>query len=336
MDNKEFRNEVYKKYNYYKNVKNDKFYNKPQYSTRLEIRKYGLNYVATFILVSLLISGVVYATSQYIKTIWKEPERYFYNDEKTVTEDDKKMVITEEEAKEIGISNLRKLNNKIGEVTTSYLNKEPSTNKIEWVIETDNNLEIRINAQNGEIYSFTNNELLNQTRNYIKSKEEAIAVAKEIYKDLEYEKKYELVEIKRIGQGKWEAYFSVKYNGIFNDYQSIRITFFTETKELIMLNIFDYDFENNPFEITEEIAINIVENKYGENNIKEISAKKDIRQMNTIMYQKENSLQDGEYRISNIVRNVWNVKVVDKQNEFVEYYYVDATTGEIIGGNQIK
>lgn len=336
MDNEKFREEVYKKYNYYKNIKKDKFYNKLQYNNSNSANKLIFSYVASFTIVCILITGFAYATSYYIKSIWKEPETYIYQEEKEITEDDLKKSITEEEAKEIGINTLQKMNSKIGDITTSYLNKGPSTNKIEWVLTTSNDLEIRINAKNGEIYNFSNNKLLNQTRNYKMNKDEAIQVAKEIYQNLAYEKKYDFVEINNIGNGKWQAYFSAKYNEIFNEYQSIRITFFAETKELVILNVFDCEFENNPFEITEETAINIAKKRYGEDNIKEISAKKDIKQMNAIIYQKENPLQNSEYRTDNIVRNIWNVKIIEKQYGFVEYYYVDATTGEVIGGNQIK
>lgn len=334
MDNKTFREEVYKKYNYYKDVKKDNFYSQHQY--RRNNNLLVLNRVACLLVVCILMTGMVYATTYYIKNIWKEPEEYIYEEEKKVTEEDKKEAITEDVAKDIGINKLREMNMKIGNIKNSYLNKEPSSNKIEWVIETDNNMEIRINAKTGELYNLSDNKLLNSNYSSKVTQDKAIEIANEIYKKLEYKKNYEFSNISNIGSGKWQADFSIKYNEVFNPYQCVRITFIPETKELAMINVFDYEFENNPFEITEDRAIEIAKGKYGEEKIREISASKDIQMMNTIMYQKERPSETGEYRTENIVRNVWNVKITEKQYGFVEKYFIDATTGEIIGGDQVK
>lgn len=334
MDNKTFRDEVYKKYEYYKNVNNDDFYNKKQY------KKHNstviINKVASFLIISIFVSGVVYATSYCIKNIWKEPEEYIYENEKQILQQDIEETITEDEAMDLGLNILKEMNMNIGNVKKNYLNKEPSTNKIEWVIETDNDLEMRINAKTGELYSFSNNKLLNSTNNLNLDKSSAIEIAKKIFTDLNYKNNYEFSYISDLGSGKWQADFCIKYGEIYNPYQCVRITFIAETKNLVMLNVFDYGFENNSYEITEEQAIDIAKNLYGEENIERILAKKDIQKMNTIIYQKENPASIGEYRTDNIVRNVWNVEIVEKQYGFVEKYFIDATTGEVIGGDQVK
>lgn len=61
-----------------------------------------------------------------------------------------------------------------------------------------------------------------------------------------------------------------------------------------MLNVFDYEFEDNPFEIQKEDAINITKNRYGEEKMESISAKKGIQKMNSKIYQKERHLETGE------------------------------------------
>lgn len=334
MNNQSFRNEVYKKYAYYKNIKDDNFFNKHQY--RKNNSNILLKKIATFLIIGIFTTGVVYATSNYIKNIWKNPEEYNYNESKQVVQKDIDESMTENEAKQIGLKTLKEMNMEIGKIKNSYLNKEPSIDKIEWVIETDNDLEIRINAKNGELYSFSNNRLLNSVNNSTLNEEAAIKVSKEIYNSLSYKKNYEFSCISNLENGKWQADYCIKYGDIYNPYQCVRITFIAESKELVMLNVFDYDFENNPYEISEEEALAIVKNKYGEENIKTISAKKDIQKMNTIIYQKENETTTGEYKIDNIVRNIWNVELKEKKYGFVEKYYIDATTGEIIGGNQKK
>ena len=334
MDNKSFNDKIYEKYEYYKNVKNDSFFNKHHYKQKNNI--VFLNNFIIFLMTVLLTTGVVYATSYCINNIWKEPKEYVYEEEKKVKEEDLENSITEEEAKNIGLKVLEKMNINIGNIENCYLNKSPGLNRIEWVIETDKDIEIRINAKNGEIYSFSNNALLNSNIISKVSENDAIEIAKEIYNKLSYEKNYMLSYITSLDNGKWQADFCIIYGEVFNPYQCVRITFIPKTKELIMLNIFDYDFENNPYQISEEQAITIVKNRYGEGNIQTISAKKDIQKMNAIIYQKENPSQTGEYMTEDIVRNVWNIEVTEKKNGYIEQFYVDATTGEIIGGDQTK
>ena len=45
---------------------------------------------------------------------------------------------------------------------------------------------------------------------------------------------------------------------------------------------------------------------------------------------------DKEYRTESIVRNVWNIEVIERKYGYKEKYFVDATTGEIIGGDMVK
>lgn len=74
--------------------------------------------------------------------------------------------------------------------------------------------------------------------------------------------------------------------------------------------------------------------------------------MNTYIYKLENNINiinsadNNIYKIDNVIRNVWIIKLEHKKdNYFLEYdsfenykkyadkyYYVDVTTGEIIGG----
>ena len=71
--------------------------------------------VATILLVFGLGTGLVYATTNLYEKIWKEPESYTYKEmiselpPEEVTEEEKKELITEEEAKAKGIEILEKL-----------------------------------------------------------------------------------------------------------------------------------------------------------------------------------------------------------------------------------
>ena len=120
----------------------------------------------------------------------------------------------------------------------------------------------------------------------------------------------------------------------------------------------DNTYQNNPVVITEEEAINIAKNKEQElspHEITNVTSSLSIEKMNAFIYQLENDKYDVTgtmedetyYKTENITRKVWKVKIehnVDDKdyidyNQYIKegmnkYYYVDATTGEIIGGDQ--
>lgn len=56
-------------------------------------------------------------------------------------------------------------------------------------------------------------------------------------------KNYEFSCISNLENGKWQADYCIKYGDIYNPYQCVRITFIAESKELVMLNVFDYDLK---------------------------------------------------------------------------------------------
>lgn len=343
MDNKEFREAVYKKYEYYrksKNIKNNTFFNKPQYSST---QKNPFNYIASLLIICLAITGIAYATTQHVQNknnIWKEPETYNYEEDKKITQNDLQETISEEEANKIAINLIQQLGIEPGNITSSELNKQPWDDQIEWKIRTDKNLDVDIDARTGAIDSFNNNDLFLATRTSTTEAEAtraATEIVNEICEKLEYNNKYELSYISSMGNGQWSADFSVKYNGIFNDYQTIRFMFFPSTKEIFLLKIFDYEFENNPYNITEEKAKEIAKQSHGANDIEEITATKDIRMMNEMEYLKDHTPPEGEfYRTEDIVRNIWNIEITDKQRGYPKQYYIDATTGEVIGGDGLK
>lgn len=61
--------------------------------------------------------------------------------------------------------------------------------------------------------------------------------------------------------------------------------------------------------------------------------------MNPYVYIQDNPLEENQaYKMERIVRKVWSIECTVKRNniEQKEKYYVDVTTGEIIGGDSIK
>ena len=116
------------------------------------------------------------------------------------------------------------------------------------------------------------------------------------------------------------------------------------------------NFENNEYVISEEEAINIAkakEEEFSGEPIINITAKKSIEKMNQFVYCLENNIEEQtSVRTENRIRNVWVVKIEhekepkNKDNTLSNIesvkrymskkYYIDATTGEIIGGDQAK
>ena len=173
----------------------------------------------------------------------------------------------------------------------------------------------------------------------------------------EYERKDQYVT-------QWNATFVKSYNGLLDNHDSIQIGFTPTSMELELLNISNTSkYENNELVITKEQAIEIARNEdmsiEKDKPIKEIICDLRINTMNSNVYLRENYKKQFESReinneamynldengqASNIVtfsteertRKTWQVCVIyDYDGDGIEAftYYIDATTGEIIGGN---
>ena len=122
----------------------------------------------------------------------------------------------------------------------------------------------------------------------------------------------------------------------------------------MILQKIDYPFENNDIVLTKEEAIQIAKNKnlqlFNDNNYENkinIDCNLSIEKMNSTIYSLENNIEENfkftnangetvsgsKYFNQNIVRNVYLVKLsYENSNKIIEYF-IDTTTGEIIGGN---
>ena len=167
----------------------------------------------------------------------------------------------------------------------------------------------------------------------------------------------------------WTAIYCKQFDGIFYNYEYISVTFYLKDSKVYLDQIvytnYDMNFENNPIVITEEEAIRVAKessHKITSNEIESIEANLDIKDMNEFIYLQEqsNGKDDGNtreitkdengvstyrtyslYKSDKIVRKVWRITINYKQgeieiNDLNKYssrdFYVDTTTGEIIGG----
>ena len=117
----------------------------------------------------------------------------------------------------------------------------------------------------------------------------------------------------------------------------------------------------NPAIITKQEAIEIAidkEKEFTDVEITNASAEPSIEKLNTFIYQLENEIYNTDPNLNgiyldteNIQRNVWKVLIqhsnrnnentYENYNQYIKenqdkYYYIDMTTGEIIGGTTYK
>ena len=231
-------------------------------------------------------------------------------------------------------------------------------------------LMVQLNAKGGEFIAFNDMDLKYKHLDSQELNAEEIAkVATDIYNKLGIEEgKYILSKTSAENNAFQNqtnillvANFYKYYDGIPNKNESFNVSFLNYNGEVYLNSVSvnnDNTFQNNPVVITEEEAINIATNKEQElspNKITNITSSLSIEKMNAFIYQLENDKYDitgsteneTYYKTENITRKVWKIKVEHDaewkdymdHNQYVKegmnkYYYIDATTGEIIGGYQ--
>jgi len=288
-----------------------------------------------------------------------------------ITDNELNGLISREKAIEIGYKILETLGyNKINFKTVNIIKGYDSKNHYVLCTETDitNGLLINLNPLNGEFEYFCDNTVIKQD---LKSdnitEENANSIATNIYTKLNIiteNDNYEILSTKRqnIVSGNrindmWQVTFAQKYNNNFDNSSSFTTAFSVVNGKTIIYIIKGKNEKatiNNPIIISRDEAIKIATNKekeFSSLDILETNAELSIKKMNIFIYALENNItnENGEYKIDDISRNVWVVEIKhtkdtkpkDTEIETVKQlydkkYFVDATTGEIIGGEQTE
>ena len=327
-----------------------------------------LKMVATFVLTIGMTFGLVYAGNVVYEKIWKEPEAYKISQE--ITEEEKAQCISETEAEEIAKAYLKKIGYTDESIGSIGLYKESLSQENIWSMGSELGT-IRIDANTGKLKSVSMPVREGSIPyNYGINREEARRVAYELlekYKPIGDTGEYELVSLKR-NAGKdeeayiWYAEFYKKYGDLYNASERIRIGWIPTSNILYSLDIEQNTYENNEEKISKEEAIQIAKEKDEQiettREIQGIKAEIRIKQMNEEVYLREKlkedygsimlnmeKTEDGMYRYKEDavfykteerVRKVWCVVITYNPEEsgyLSEFtYYVDSTTGEIIGG----
>lgn len=333
--------------------------------------KFNLIKKLAIIATSLLLgSGVVFAATQTYEKIWKEPETYKISNE--LTEQDKKEAISEEDAKKKASDFLRKigLENEIGGLE---LSKDGWNNEVIWNIGFENGSMVMNSKGEFEslnIPSYTYKIPYNYGITREEARKTARELLQKCNPN-DNSNEYELVSLKRNMETDeasyiWYADFYKNYDGLLNCYEKISIGWIPTINGLYSLNIENNKYENNNQVISKDDAIKIatekdkkIQSKY---TIKETNAEIWIDKMNADVTEREKNLEEYEkgilryievdengigklkkdaefYKVDNRVRKVWEVTVYYDSAKHIEngpdryVYFVDSTTGEIIGGN---
>lgn len=328
-----------------------------------------LKMVATFVLTIGMTFGLVYAGNVVYEKIWKEPEAYKISQE--ITEEEKAQCISETEAEEIAKAYLKKIGYTDESIGSIGLYKESLSQENVWSMGSELGT-IRIDANTGKLKSVSMPVREGSIPyNYGINREEARKVAYELlekYKPIGETGEYELVSLKR-NAGKdeeayiWYAEFYKKYGDLYNASERIRVGWIPTSNILYCLDIEQNSYENNEEKISKEEATQIAKEKDKQiettREIQEVKAEIRIKQMNEEVYLREKlkegygnimlnmeKTEDGIYRYKEDavfykteerVRKVWCVVITYNPEESgylpAFTYYVDSTTGEIIGGS---
>lgn len=364
LNEKDFLNGVWGKYSEYsENKTNDKFYRKHYYRNTESTR--AIRSLAMVMLIVTLGFGVTYAGTYIYEKIWKEPEKYSVEEIRQITPSEVDESLTKDEAINIARQITENLGKDFGNIVRAEMNKI-DVYDLNWYIDTDTKISVSIDAKTGKLKQISDWGIDDTKIESTVSRDEAEKIAKQIYNELGYKDgEYELSSLKKNSvtddTNLWGADFCKKYDGIYNIYQCVRITFIPEIKQLAIYTLFDDEFENNPIVITQAEAEEIAKNKAlsmrPDKMIKNIDVKLDIRKMNTFVYSQEQSIIEKEenvvdtnttvtkdtsnnqvYVTDDIVRKVWVVEITYENDLFTDKdsYFVDCTTGEIIGGDSVK
>lgn len=325
-------------------------------------------WIIIVILTLISLTVVVLASHKVKENIWEKPEKI--NDATDqITDKSQKENITEKQAKYIAINKLKEIKFNANIINTNHY-KEIDSNTIIYRFITEDKYEISINGTTGEFYGIWNNNDI-QDRNIVITEDEAKKVADWYYKLFGFkEGEYKITKVwanNKEGTGKDKGYkIDITYNKIYgetyNPYESISIGIESKNKELAYFRVKNIPFDNNKINVTKEEAIRIAleeDKKIKTNKIVDTKVKQMIVKMNADAYDRIHNYEEyyksmqtpgystddkNYYYIKDKIRNAWVVVIIyeDNFNNVVKRYtegkysyFIDCTTGEIIGGHSM-
>ena len=300
---------------------------------------------------------------------WKEQEKII---KENIVDEEKLSFITEEEAIEQANVILNKLDYENQSFKSIELIRDYNKN-IHYVLSTGSEVGqgilIHLNPINGELEYFCDNEVGKESIKCDEIAEDEIKeIANRTYAELgiihENDNNYQIVEVQRqfeaingVMHDMWQVSYGKTYDGLI-DRDSMFSTCFSVINGKKIFYIIkgktDSTFNSNEIVLSEESAKEIAikkEEQFSNLDISEVNAKLSIEKMNSFIYYLENNSEytDELYKVNDISRIVWVVEVKHDKKERItktdlktikelynKKYYIDASTGEIIGGEQAE
>lgn len=347
------------------------FLNKAKKSNNI-FNNFSLKFATTVVCLLLTFSTAVFAAYMIYENIWKDPERTSRKQREEsvlapIDEEELNNIISEEKAKTIAntiIENLGYENKTISEikVNRSYENNEDLYYHIVF-----DNVIVQLDAKSGVIdYIEDINTRKITSDNDVIDEKKAIEMANKTYKsvgigDIEEYKVFSVMEKEFNYDATNNKYWEIIYisNSVNADnYKDSFCITYKFMDEKIYINSLAYrelnEFVNNPIVITKDEAMKIAmdkEKEFSSLEISNVSAEIDMKEINTFVYALENYIENdtGSLNVENTKRNVWIIYIEHKKDnnprntdvstvrqEFNKKYYIDATTGEIIGGEEAE
>lgn len=313
----------------------------------------------------LATSGIVFAGYITYETIWKKPQEIMSNDFE-ITNEDKSNVLEDIILEEKAIAELEKLGYKKITIKEHEIIKDTYYSKLYYRMaanpqENNDELNIMLDAKSGDFISFGILNKENQPTQYRSTIDDVKETAKKLLLDLNLiTNEYKITKVSgnfmednTEKSSSYQVWFAKEYEGIINNYQEVCIEFIPVINKIILLNVANEDFNNNPIEINKNDAKKIAEDKnsilFKELAVDNIDISLGIEKMNEKIYIQENGIdekttfeiENGEtiigdkYKKDLMIRKVYKVKFNYKENAdkyIYTEYFVDTTTGEIIGG----
>lgn len=291
-----------------------------------------------------------------------------------VSEEEKESLISEDEAKKNTLEILENLGYLGEEVKNIELkqNNQEGLEEIYYLLETNNNqnqnLKIKIDAKTGELKALENSNILQEKIETQQiTEQQAKDISTKICEDIRFDE--DDVEIESCQEDfikdgykldLWNTTYMKKYNNVINPYEKLVIRFWVDDNKVKISSIYTEstsNYENNPMVISSEEAIEIAKSKekeFTQNSIDSVESVLGIRKLNTNIIELEEIQKNinekdentGIYQQEIMARNVWMVKILHNKNsnssnelqrlrDKSKIYYIDITTGEIIGGELI-
>ena len=152
-NDEQYVNEIFQKYNKIRNTKEEKLYKKNIILSPVNAFFRTIAIILSWI---TLTGCVAYATSVVIDKVFKEPKIMTYQESISVNEEEMKELVTEEQAKEFAIKEMKDKFNKIpGNITKIELRKDYISYEPRWIIFYDNQMNAELDALTGKIKSLT-------------------------------------------------------------------------------------------------------------------------------------------------------------------------------------